>query len=193
MRFILASNNPGKRDEMLEILAPYGVELVTVKDAGFPSVDPEETGATFADNALIKARAFCELTGMAVIADDSGLCVDALGGAPGVHTARYGGDHDFGSGIDLLLHEMKDVPEGRRTARFVCSICCMWPDGRVVTAEGCCEGSIAFERLGDGGFGFDPVFVLPDGRCFAAIPSEEKNAVSHRGLALRRLVEKLGE
>lgn len=193
MKFILASNNPGKRDEMLEILAPYGIELVTAKEAGFAAIDPEETGDTFAENALIKAQAFCELTGMPVIADDSGLCVDALGGAPGVHTARYGGDHDFISGIDLLLHEMKDVPEEKRTARFVCSICCMWPDGRTVTCEGKCEGSISYERLGSGGFGFDPVFVLPDGRCFANIPSEDKNAVSHRGLALRELAGRLAE
>lgn len=191
MKFILASNNSGKRDEMLEILAPYGIELMTVKEAGFASIDPDETGETFAENAEIKARAFCELTGMPVIADDSGLCVDALGGGPGVHTARYAGDHDFASGIDKLLFELRDVPPEKRSARFVCSICCMWPDGKIVTAEGKCEGFIANERLGEGGFGFDPVFVLPDGRCFAVIPSEDKNAESHRGNALRELVKKL--
>ncbi len=191
MNFILASNNSGKCEEMLEILRPFGIELTTVRDAGFSSIDPEETGTSFAENAEIKARAFCEHTGMPVIADDSGLCVDALGGAPGVYSARYGGDHNFNSGIDLLLHELKEVPAEKRTARFVCSICCIWPDGRKVTAEGKVEGSIAFERIGEGGFGFDPVFLLPDGRSFAAISSEEKNAISHRGVALRELVGKL--
>jgi len=191
MKFILASNNPGKRDELMQILSPCGVELITAKEAGFGSIDPEETGSTFAENAEIKARAFCELTGMPCIADDSGLCVDALDGGPGVHTARYAGDHDFESGIERMLHELEGVPDKERTARFVCSVCCVWPDGRKVSAEGTCEGVIAHERMGDGGFGFDPIFLLPDGRCFAVITAEEKNAVSHRGRALEQLMEKL--
>lgn len=193
MKFVLASNNAGKKDEILQILAPFGVELITAAEAGFPSVDPEETGETFAENAEIKARAFCELTGMPAIADDSGLCVDAMGGGPGVHTARYAGDHDFDTGIKRMLRELEGVPYEQRSARFVCSICCLWPDGRKVTAEGACEGFIAFEPVGDGGFGFDPIFLLPDGRGFAVISTEEKNAVSHRGNALKNLMKKFAE
>ena len=188
MKFILASNNAGKRDELMQILAPCGVTLVTAKEAGFASIDPEETGETFAENAEIKAKAFCELTGMPAIADDSGLCVDAMGGGPGVHTARYAGDHDFASGIEKMLAELEGIPQEQRTARFVCSVCCVWPDGRKITAEGVCEGYIADRRMGDGGFGFDPIFLLPDGRCFAVISAEEKNAVSHRGRALEKLL-----
>ena len=191
MKFVLASNNAGKRDEIMQILSSCDMEIITAKEAGFGSIDPEENGETFAQNAEIKARAFCELTNMPCIADDSGLCVDAMNGGPGVHTARYAGDHDFESGIERMLAELDGVPAEKRTARFVCSICCVWPDGRKVTAEGVCEGFIAERRMGDGGFGFDPIFLLPDGRCFAAIPAEDKNAVSHRGKALEELLEKL--
>ncbi len=191
MKFVLASNNSGKRDEMLKILAPYGVELITAAEAGFGTVDPEETGDTFAENALIKAKAFCELTGMPSIADDSGLCVDAMNGGPGVHTARYAGDHDFAYGIQKMLRELEGVPHEKRTARFVCSICCMWPDGHSVTAEGVCEGYIAQKVTGEGGFGFDPIFLLPDGRGFAEISLEEKNSVSHRGSALEAFMRKM--
>ncbi len=193
MKFILASNNPGKRDEMMQILADCGVELITAKEAGFGFIDPEETGETFAENAEIKARAFCELTNMPCIADDSGLCVDAMNGGPGIHTARYAGDHDFETGIERMLAELEGIPHEERTARFVCSICCVWPDGHKVTAEGICEGYISECRMGDGGFGFDPIFLMTDGRCFAGIPMEEKNQVSHRGVALRELMKKLGE
>lgn len=193
MKFLLASNNPGKRDEMLQILAPFGVELVTAKEAGFGSVDPEETGTTFAENAYIKAKAFCDLTGLPSIADDSGLCVDAMNGGPGVYTARYAGDHDFAYGIRRMLAELDGIPHEERTARFVCSICCVWPDGRTLTADGVCEGYIALEPSGDGGFGFDPIFLMTDGRCFAAIPAEEKNAVSHRAVALQEFMKKLAQ
>lgn len=191
MKFVLASNNAGKRDELMQMLSLCGIELVTAKEAGFGNLDPDETGASFAENALIKAKAFCELTGMPCIADDSGLCVDAMNGAPGVHTARYAGDHNFADGIERLLAELEGVPAEKRSARFICSICCIWPDGHTVTAEGCCEGFIAKSRMGSGGFGFDPVFMLPDGRCFASISTEEKNAVSHRGKAIKLLLERL--
>lgn len=193
MRFVLASNNEGKKSEMLRIIRPLipEMEIVTAREAGFGSVDPEETGVTFAENAEIKARAFMELTGMAAIADDSGLCVDALNGAPGVHTARYAGDHDFDFGIRKLLEELKDVPMEQRGACFVSAICCVWPDGRILTAEGRCDGYIGLERGGNGGFGFDPVFYMPGDRCFGDIPGDEKDGISHRGNALRLFAEKL--
>lgn len=193
MKFILASNNEGKKAEMLRIIRPLipEIEILTAREAGFGTVDPEETGVTFAENAEIKARAFMELTGMPAIADDSGLCVDALGGAPGVHTARYAGDHDFDTAMDKLLAELKDVPMDKRGAYFISAICCVWPDGRVLTAEGRCNGYIGFEKGGKEGFGFDPVFYMPGGRCFGSIPGDEKDAISHRGNSMREFAAKL--
>ena len=193
MKFILASNNEGKKAEMLRIIRPLipEIEILTAREAGFGTVDPEETGVTFAENAEIKARAFMELTGMPAIADDSGLCVDALGGAPGVHTARYAGDHDFDSAMDKLLDELKDVPMDKRGAYFISAICCVWPDGRMLTAEGRCNGYIGLEKGGKEGFGFDPVFYMPGGRCFGSIPGDEKDAISHRGNSMREFAAKL--
>ncbi len=193
MKFVLASNNEGKKAEMLRIIRPLipEIEIVTAREAGFGSVDPEETGVTFAENAEIKARAFMELTGLPAIADDSGLCVDAMGGAPGVHTARYAGDHDFDAAMDKLLGELKDVPLEERGASFVSAICCVWPDGRMLTAEGRCCGYIGFEKGGKEGFGFDPVFYMPDGRCFGGIPGDEKDIISHRGNSMREFADKL--
>ena len=193
MKFVLASNNEGKKVEMLRIIRPLipEIEIVTAREAGFGSVDPEETGETFAENAEIKARAFMELTGMPAIADDSGLCVDAMGGAPGVHTARYAGDHDFDTAMDKLLGELEGVPKEERTAYFISAICCVWPDGRILTAEGRCYGYIGFEKGGKEGFGFDPVFYMPGDRCFGSIPGDEKDAISHRGNAMREFADKL--
>lgn len=191
MKYILASNNRAKRAELEQILSSLGIELATLKELGIEAPDPEEDGETFADNALIKAKAFMEASGLPVIADDSGLCVDALGGRPGVHSARYGGDHDSSSAIKKLLGELDTVPMEKRTARFECHIICLYPDGRRVDAHGTCEGYIAFEPRGNGGFGFDPVFCLPDGRCFGELSADEKHAVSHRGNALRELRKKL--
>lgn len=193
MKFVLASNNEGKKAEMLRIIRPLipEIEIVTAREAGFGTVDPEETGVTFAENAEIKARAFMEMTGMPAIADDSGLCVDALGGAPGVHTARYAGDHDFDTAMDKLLDELKDVPMDKRGAYFISAICCVWPDGRMLTAEGRCNGYIGLEKGGKEGFGFDPVFYMPGGRCFGSIPGDEKDAISHRGNSMREFAAKL--
>lgn len=195
MKFVLASNNEGKKAEMLRIIRPLipEIEIVTVREMGLEPVDPEETGETFAENAEIKARAFMELTGMPAIADDSGLCVDAMGGAPGVHTARYAGDHDFDVGMQMLLDELKDVPMEERGASFVSAICCVFPDGSRMTAEGRCCGYIGLERGGNGGFGFDPVFYMPDGRCFGDIPGDEKDAISHRGNSMRVFADRLRE
>jgi len=195
MKFVLASNNEGKKVEMLRIIRPLipQIEIVTAREMGFGSVDPEENGVTFAENAEIKARAFMELTGLPAIADDSGLCVEAMGGAPGVHTARYAGDHDYPTAIKKLLGELEGVPLEKRTAYFVSAICCVWPDGRVLAAEGRCEGYIGFERGGDEGFGFDPIFYMPDGRCFGSIPGDEKDVISHRGHSMRIFADRLNE
>lgn len=190
MRFILATHNPGKLREMSDILSHLGVEVVSPADAGV-AVEVEETGATFAENAMLKARAICAASGLPAIADDSGLCVDALNGGPGVYSARYGGE-----GLDdrgrymLLLSSMRG--QTTRAAHFTCAIACAFPDGKTLTAEGRCDGAIAFAPLGEEGFGYDPVFLVPEkGRTFGQMTAEEKSAISHRGRALRDFSAKL--
>ncbi len=194
MKFIVATNNKKKLSELQRILSPLGVEVHTAKELGFTGIDPEETGKTFAENAEIKAKAFCEHTGLPSIADDSGICVDALDGAPGVYSARYAGEPcDDERNIDKLLEDIKDVPKEKRTCAFVCSICCAFPNGHKLTAEGKCEGYVGYERVGNGGFGYDPVFMRHDGRSIAEYSDEEKDAISHRGNALREFSVKLSE
>lgn len=185
MRMILASNNAHKAREMSAILSRLGVETVTMREAGF-SCEPEETGTTFAENAEIKARALYELSGEACIADDSGLTVDALDGAPGIYSARYAGEPcDDAANNAKLLRELSNVSDDRRTAAFVSSICCILPDGRVLRAEGRCPGVILRERRGDNGFGYDPLFYFPElGKTFAELSEDEKNSISHRSRAL---------
>ena len=190
MRFVLATHNPGKLREMGEILKDFGIEVVSPKDLGI-TVDVEETGSTFAENAMLKAKAICKAADLPAIADDSGLCVDALGGAPGVYSARYGGE-----GLDdkgrymLLLSSLRGAPT--RAAHFACAVACAFPNGDTLTAEGRCDGSIAYAPLGEGGFGYDPVFLLPgSGKTFGQLTQEEKSAVSHRGRALKEFAGKL--
>ena len=190
MRFVLATHNPGKLREMGEILKDFGIEVVSPRDLGI-TVDVEETGTTFAENALLKAKAICKEANLPAIADDSGLCVDALNGAPGVYSARYGGE-----GLDdkgrymLLLSSLRGAPT--RAAHFACAVACAFPNGDTLTAEGRCDGSIAYAPLGEGGFGYDPVFLLlGTGKTFGQLTQEEKSAVSHRGRALREFSEKL--
>lgn len=190
MRFVLATHNPGKLREMGEILKDFGIEVVSPRDLGI-TVDVEETGTTFAENALLKAKAICKEANLPAIADDSGLCVDALNGAPGVYSARYGGE-----GLDdkgrymLLLSSLRGAPT--RAAHFACAVACAFPNGDTLTAEGRCDGSIAYAPLGEGGFGYDPVFLLPGtGKTFGQLTQEEKSAVSHRGRALKDFVGKL--
>ena len=190
MRFVLATHNPGKLREMGEILKDFGIEVVSPKDLGI-TVDVEETGSTFAENAMLKAKAICKAADLPAIADDSGLCVDALNGAPGVYSARYGGE-----GLDdrgrymLLLSSLRGAPT--RAAHFACAVACAFPNGDTLTAEGRCDGSIAYAPLGEGGFGYDPVFLLlGTGKTFGQLTQEEKSAVSHRGRALREFSEKL--
>lgn len=192
MRLVAATGNPNKLREFRRILAPLGIEVLSPREMG-AAADAEETGATFAENARIKARALFEQVGLPVVADDSGLCVDALGGRPGVLSARYQGeDATYGEKMAALLEEMKGVPREKRTARFVCAIHCILDENTALDCEGTCEGEIGFAPSGDGGFGYDPLF-LADGVSFASLPGEKKDALSHRGRALRRLAGLLGE
>ena len=188
MRAVLASHNKKKMKEMREILAQLGVEVISQAEAGV-DIEPEETGTTFEENARIKARAIMEATGLPAIADDSGLVVDALDGAPGVYSARYGGEGlDDDDRWKLLLKNMEGKED--RACRFVCVICCALPDGAEVMSRGTVEGQVAFGPEGDGGFGYDPIFYLPERGCtMACLPAEEKNAISHRGNARRAFRE----
>ena len=189
MKYVLATHNPGKLKEMGAILARFGVEVVSPKDLGL-TVDVEETGTTFAENAMLKAKAICAAAQLPAIADDSGLCVDALNGAPGVYSARYGGLDDDAARYRLLLQNMRGSMT--RAAHFHTSVVCVFPDGTELTAEGDCHGTIAYAPMGDRGFGYDPVFFVPQLRkTFAQMTAEEKNAVSHRGNALRAFAAEL--
>ena len=190
MKFVLATQNPKKLKEMSAILGELGVEVVSEADLGV-KIEVEETGETFAENSLLKARAVMEATKLPAIADDSGLCVDALNGGPGVYSARFGGE-----GLDdrgrymLLLQTMRG--QTTRAAHFTCAIACAFPNGDTITAEGQAPGTIAFAPMGEGGFGYDPVFFVPDkAKTFAQLTQEEKAEISHRGKALREFTAKL--
>jgi XTP/dITP diphosphohydrolase len=190
-KVVLATRNAGKIVELRRILAEAGVPLELVGLEAFPHIgDVAETGLTFAENSLLKAHAVASESGLPAIADDSGLCVDALGGAPGIFSARYaeGGDQ---ARCEKLLEALKDVPAGRRGAHYVCAAVLAHPDGREESAVGTCEGHIALAARGTGGFGYDPVFQLSDGRTMAELAAAEKEALSHRGQALRALAPKL--
>ena len=194
IKFIIASNNKGKAAELDRILNPLGITAVTAKSEGVSLDDVEETGATFAENALIKAAAAFKKTGMPSVADDSGLVVDALNGEPGVYSARYAGENATDEmRIAKLLKNLEGVPTEKRTAHFVSSICCIVDENTVITAEGTCGGIIAEEPKGSGGFGYDPVFLTESGKSFAQLTPEEKDKLSHRGKALRLLYDKLSE
>ena len=195
MKFVLASKNSHKLQELDAILAPLGVELVLQSALGI-DIDVEETGETFEENSRLKAQAVMQATGLPAIADDSGLEVDALNGAPGVYSARYGGSQckSDADRYRLLLRQMEQVPQARRTARFVCVITAVYPDGSSVQARGCCEGLIAFAPSGNGGFGYDPVFYVPSEGCtFSEMGAARKNAISQRANALKEFSKKLLE
>ena len=183
MKVVLASHNQKKMVEMKAILSQMGVEVLSQADVGV-DLEPEETGTTFEENARIKARAVMEATGLPAIADDSGLMVDALGGDPGVYSARYGGPGLDDTGRwQLLLKNM--AGENNRACKFVSVICCAFPDGGEVMARGECPGILAQGPSGDGGFGYDPIFYLPQlGKTMAQLTPEEKNQISHRARAL---------
>ena len=188
-KLVVATGNAGKLREFKRIFEPLGVEVSSAAELGI-NIEPEETGSTFAENAKIKAQAVLELCMLPTIADDSGLCVDALDGAPGVYSARYAGEHCTDEQcIEKLLLALADVPKGKRGAHFSCAICCLFPDGTELTTEGKCYGEINFAKQGEGGFGYDPVFLTEHG-CFAELTGEQKDTVSHRGEALREFYEK---
>ena len=192
MKLVLASKNQKKLVEMNDILSHLGVEVCSEAEARV-DVEVEETGTTFEENSLLKARAVMEASGMPAIADDSGLCVDALGGAPGVYSARYGGEGlDDRGRTRLLLENLRG--QMTRTAKFVSVITCCFPNGDVLSARGESKGTIAYAPMGEGGFGYDPVFFVPGlKKTFAQLSPEEKNAISHRGRALLAFQEKLEE
>ncbi|WP_147819967.1 XTP/dITP diphosphatase [Salidesulfovibrio onnuriiensis] len=187
---VLATNNKGKIREFAELLKPLGVEVKPLSD--FPEIgDIVEDGETFRDNALIKARTVCKATGLVAVADDSGLEVDHLGGAPGVYSARFAGDgHDDHANNEKLLKELDGVPDEKRTARYRCIMAAVAPNGEEITTEGSYEGRIGYEYRGEGGFGYDVIFVDPElGRHVAEISAELKHSRSHRGKAIRRMLE----
>ena len=192
MKLVLASKNAHKLVEMKDILSQLGVEVVLESEVGV-DVDVEETGATFEENAYLKAHAVMEASGLPAIADDSGLCVDALNGAPGVYSARYGGPGlDDAGRYKLLLENMRGQLD--RRCRFVSAICCCFPNGDKVEARGECAGTLAYAPKGADGFGYDPIFFVPGlKKTFAELSPEEKNAISHRGNALKAFREKLEE
>ncbi len=187
-RLVFATTNHGKLREVAEILGPLGVDVVGVA-AVVPGWTVVEDGATFAENARLKARDLARRGGLPVLADDSGLEVDALGGRPGVRSARYAGEHATdAANVVLLLDEMANVPDHARGAAFRCALALAWPDGTIVEADGRCAGTIALSPRGSGGFGYDPVFVDPaSGRTFGELPAEAKNHFSHRRRALDAL------
>ncbi len=189
--FIIATHNVKKLAELERILTPLGISVQTASQAGFALPEVDETGTTFAENARLKAESAMRATGRPAVADDSGLVVDALGGAPGVYSARYAGpDASDRDRYEKLLRELADVPDDRRTARFVSAVCCVFPDGTSIDVTGACEGRIARAPRGDGGFGYDPVFLVGD-RSYAELTAAEKDEISHRGRALRALQDAL--
>ena len=191
MKLILASNNANKLKEFRSLVADLDIELLSQKEAGC-DFEVEETGTTFEENAYLKASAVTEATGIAAVADDSGLCVDALGGEPGIYSARYGLGHAASDEerYRYLLQKMEGVED--RSARFVCCICCTFPDGSVIRSRGECEGEILLAPKGQNGFGYDPVFhPLCLDKSMAELSREEKNAISHRGKALRAFIKEL--
>ena len=193
MKVILASQNQHKLVELSAILSQLGFEIALESEYGL-DIEVEETGTTFEENSLLKAEAVMKASGLPVLADDSGLMVDALHGAPGVYSARYGHKASDKERTAYLLENMKDVPEERRGAKFVCVITCLFPDGRKIVARGECPGVIARAPHGENGFGYDPVFYLPElGMTYAELPSEQKNAISHRARALQDFCRKYQE
>lgn len=203
MDFILATNNMKKLAEMQRILSPLGINVVTAKMLGITLPEVVEDGDTFEANAKIKAESVCKITGLPAIADDSGLCVDYLDGAPGIYSARFANievhngvnvdnekNADDEENNNLLLKKLEGVDEAERTAYYVCAICCIFPDGKEITVRGECHGTIGFERDGNAGFGYDPLFII-NGKSFGKYEGEEKDKISHRGNALRKLTKEL--
>lgn len=195
MKVVLASKNAHKLREISKITEKFGIELVLQSQQGI-DMDVEENGSTFEENSYIKAKAVMEATGLPALADDSGIAVDALNGEPGIYSARYGFDDsldDWGR-LLLLLKNTENVPDGSRQAQFVCVITLVMPDGQMIQARGEAHGELLRAPMGEGGFGYDPIFYYPPlGKTFAQLSAEEKNRVSHRAVALELFNEKLKE
>ena len=191
-KIIFATGNEGKMREVRMILGDLGIQVISMKEAGV-TAEADENGTTFEENAIIKAKEIMEKTGEIVLADDSGLEVDALGGEPGIYSARYMGyDTSYHIKNNSLIERLEGKTGEERSARFVCAIAACFPDGRVLTTRGTMEGQIGYEEKGENGFGYDPVFYLPEYQCYSAeLPLEEKNKLSHRGKALRLMNEAL--
>ena len=191
-KLIFATGNENKMKEIRMILADTDFEVLSMKEAGF-DMDVEETGSTFEENALIKAKALCEKTGEMCLADDSGLEIDKLNKEPGIYSSRYmGEDTSYRIKNANLIQRLEGVPDEERTARFVCAVAAAFPDGRTEVVRGVMEGRIAYSEAGENGFGYDPIFFLPEYGCTSAeLSPEEKNAISHRGRAIRLMKERL--
>ncbi|RUL51122.1 XTP/dITP diphosphatase [Lysinibacillus antri] len=188
---VIATKNKGKAKDFEALFTPLGYEVVTMFDVA-PDMEIEETGTTFEENAVLKAETLAQALGKLVIADDSGLAVDALGGEPGVYSARYAGDHDDEANIIKVMEKMNEVPDEKRTARFCCALAIAGPEMESHTVFGTCEGVILREKRGTNGFGYDPIFFVPElNRTMAELTPEEKGAISHRGNAIRKLAEEL--
>ena len=192
-KIIVATGNEGKMDEIRQILQGENIQFVSLKDENLQDVEIIENGSTFEENAIIKARTISDLTGQMVLADDSGLEVDYLHGEPGIYSARYlGEDTSYDIKNNHIIDLLAGVPDDQRTARFVCVIACAFPDGRTITVRGVIEGRIGYEQKGENGFGYDPIFYVPEFGCTTAeLSSEDKNKVSHRGKALTAMYEEL--
>ncbi len=191
-RVVAATSNPHKLDEIRNILRDYAVQIEGLSE--YPGVEmPEETGATFSENARLKARAVCEQTGRICLADDSGICVDSLGGAPGIHSNRFIGENTTPEERnEALLRLLGNTPDDERSARFACAACIAFPDGETLEAFETCEGVLTRRPCGGGGFGYDPIFFIPSlGKTLAEVPQDVKNSMSHRGKAMRAVIQKL--
>lgn len=190
---VIATKNKGKAKDFEAIFAPLGYEVVTMFDVA-PHMEIDETGTTFEENAVLKAETLSKELGQLVVADDSGLAVDALGGEPGVYSARYAGDHDDEANIQKVLENLKGASEEKRTARFVCALAIAGPHIETQTVFGTCKGVILEEKRGNNGFGYDPIFYVPElNRTMAELTPEEKGSISHRGNAIRQLADQLPE
>lgn len=197
MDYIIATHNMKKRDELQRILSPLGIRVLLAEEAGVELSDVEETGTTFEENAFLKAESGCRESGMPCLADDSGIAVDYLGGAPGVYSARYAGEPcDDDANNAKLFRELDGVPDEQRGAAYVSVVCCVYPDGRKLFARGECRGYIGHDLIGNGGFGYDPMFypVEYNGeKTMAQLTAAEKDAISHRGKAVREIAKQIGE
>ncbi len=189
-KLVFASSNKGKIKEIRQLLEPQGIAVLTLLDIGFTD-EIAETGETFEENARIKASAICRFSGLPAVSDDSGICIDALDGAPGVLSARYlGEDTPYEVKNRMVLEQLADVPDAKRTARYECCVCCVFLDGSEIVTHGTCEGVLAHEPKGGNGFGYDPIFMVGD-KTMAQLTDDEKNSISHRAKAVAAFVLEL--